>query len=1106
MGQLRFILKVPYEEYERWPQFFELSEKDVGRCNINLLDEAIRFYNYPSGGHGGVYADPKDWPLFNPENISKAVDGLHEVLKKSITSMIGHLYTNITSQIKEEEKKSPKLGLHSERGKLCAELLISPTLRNEKKIKEIRKHPKKVHFREFEKLVVAMYQLRTLRPKEIENHISYQYKNSRLEKGGLNKALFEPVWGGSWIVKPKYIRDKIEIMAWNPEKPIWPYGPREVGPTEILYFSLQSTLFEKMQKVSYSQSANFLKNSTHPFLREVRSLCKSVEDIMPSYSQEGKSLQIWRQWERNLDYLAFVFDTASNFKDDAWVEWKTEIAIQGRCIEDYPCGVKVGLPAALGLIGFLQAYIADLKARTLMTALSSAIIDIYEETNGYTAMGLYEALTGRASIAPSGEHTVIDKNLVGSLKLWRTLPSANIKNLAPFWFDSEINQGVSKYFKSLLERPLISQKEWEKKPGYKKQKADIGNGISFDDFRDRYIPRYPVITKDFYKTLSISEKFLKNWFADERLYGARFEAQLHIYVAFQLLQKSREVLDWDWDKKEYKTSEDPKVLKKRRFLSHFFITAGSFVWGGRKPPHLTHRKGIYFDFIFGPDLVSWPEAKIADYILKLKRDKKGRGYLNKLCSTNPKYQFLRKEWKPKALVICYTKRQEGKKAALRTNRPHIVFRPLLRDEIVNVWIRKVKKFCTREKNGEVPYYSDNEKSIYLQAERQLTGTPHFVKTDDASSEKIVPEVPEEITELADWQRTHAGHLSILLSAPKLIVYASPIVHFRALHAIRQTLKMEGVFLFGLDCFDSYMNYLNDPESNKVPQELIYAFSEIKIPLSDDHRIEVVKENYEWVLTNYESKFKLKVSEDRLDVHWSVPLDLVNCFSELIRYSGFGFLPHNHHNHWHVEYHSGVSKPKSQSESEKFGTLLTKFKPIWLLLSVDLIPFRDYLSKYKTNDDPLLKEVANEKVTLLRLVEDYIQEFKNRYGNNNKKNLAPDQIQERTISEKFKEAIFSAFKEDSELIKPTIRKEHIAAAENTRLNLPVSEKLKSQIEISETLLFKHLIPEILRIIKPEDINFVEWSVSFVREQEPMPVIQKAIDVDEPEHDDFEEIID
>ncbi len=434
MGSVRFV-DILYEAKDGLPQLFELDPSIYGRTPSNLLDEAIRFYNYPAAG---LYATATAWQVFRNDHVNKAILLLHDVLKEGIVTMVGNLYKDILGHL--DKKKCGNVGgYHSELGSMCAELLVSPKCRSQEKLKMLERSPNLVHFREFERLMESLGLLRTW-GERIEN--IYQERYSNLIGGSeseIRQALFEPAWGGSWIVKPNEYLWKTRDRIWNPENPIWPYAPGNVGPTEKLYFSLLSGVFKRQHNIPFSQSRNHFGQTKDPFLQRVYQQSKTIKQIMPSYEPKNKRIIVWNLGREILSTSLISLKkqylksntSLGRRKEEEWTSW----------IKRNGCGVRVGLPAALGLIGILYAYITDLQARTLMAALSSAIIDIYEKINGYTAVGLCEALSRKGAIATVGDQTVLEKELVGILRQWRTFPAAEVQELNP-WGDAKVDKSV----------------------------------------------------------------------------------------------------------------------------------------------------------------------------------------------------------------------------------------------------------------------------------------------------------------------------------------------------------------------------------------------------------------------------------------------------------------------------------------------------------------------------------------------------------------------------------------------------------------------------------------------------------------------------------------
>lgn len=1076
MVPLRFTVKIPYAKYEALPQLVELSPKDMARPTITMLDEAIRFYNYPSGGHGGVYADPKHWPLFNIDTIARATNELHAVFKAQLFAMVDRLYTgkDLGSNIKSEKKGSYNLNIHGDRGKICAELFLSADVRNEDKVQLLKRKPQSVYFREFEKLVGETFKLRVLDPGAIEDKIVYQYKNTELQRDRLvKKAIFETAWGGSWIVKPKYIRDRTQVRTWDPQRPIWPYSPREVGPTEALYFCLQSACLEKQRNASYNQSARFLQRTQNPFLQEIRGLCAAVENLLPIYNPLQKRLYLWRQWEKNLDHLAFVFDAAASSRRDAWIEWKTQTATFRRRIK--LCGVGAGLPAAIGLIGIIRVYITDLKARVLMTALSDAIGEIYQEISGYTAMGFYEALSSRDSIAPRGAHTVLENHLVGALKYFRTLPFANIREFAPFWVDSPINQQVSEHFHGFHKKPLFSAQQMTRTPSFKKQKPITGD-LSFDAFWADYIPRLPVITKEFFtKYLNVPLLHYKN----EREYGAELHAQAHVFVAYQLLGKSEEVLHWDLKKhkQKYQTAENPdKGIKKGRFPT-FLITDGSNVWGGRNLPHVSHRYGVEFDFDFGPNLIPWPETTFTKWIKTLNKIPKGKDWIKTFLANRLKE---RKVHRMKVLAVCFTKKRATKSKAKIPNHPPLVFIPLAK-HFVYAQIGLLKNKARKEK-----YFT--EKDLYKKTESKFAGTPHFISDGDAQALGLSE---YERTDLADQQRLHVGHLAIMMAGPRTMIYASPLIHIRAMYALRRLARRDGLlFLFqiggSIGALEEYLGAVSGGEAKEpVPELLSAAFFEKGIILSEEPVVEQTGTGA-WFLYNYntDAKYHIEVLSDNetrcLSISFVLPDALIRSINQVVGGVGFGFAPNDHHDHWHVEFHRVNSKGQDNGKEVPYETHLKstfeKLFPLWCWLGVDLRGFYEYLKDYKIDSRALFKPLHEQRQKLLSCCADYIIDYEKKYGAG-RTTVAPtgEQQQYATISKKLCEELFSPFKDGGMLIEPTIKKEYIT----NKSYLPTA--LNETIKRSEKIVWGPLISILNRlgVIGQTKLEFVEWQAILER---------------------------
>jgi len=109
------------------------------------------------------------------------------------------------------------------------------------------------------------------------------------------------------------------------------------------------------------------------------------------------------------------------------------------------------------------------------------------------------------------------------------------------------------------------------------------------------------------------------------------------------------------------------------------------------------------------------------------------------------------------LVVCYTDEQIKKEQS-------ISHRVICRELVRNIINKNIKSLT------------------YKEMEAKLIGTPHFQEVKE-EAEKNQKKTAFTRT-IEDIKMTHVGHLAILLSAPTQIIFASPIVHLRAIHAIK----------------------------------------------------------------------------------------------------------------------------------------------------------------------------------------------------------------------------------------------------------------------------------------------------------------------------------
>ena len=698
-------------------------------------------------------------------------------------------YKTLQSHTQKIEKWN--LGNSAHRGILAAFLMLFPEIRNPDKVfilqKGNNKGSRKVLFRELEKLEEALDQLHELiNIREIKHAFTTQYGPARRVIPPAS-MMFNPALGGSYIVHPQ----EVEFMnrpkqKWDTNLPFWPHIIMDVGTTEQLYFSLSLQNFESSRKkkrlgnIATHSSTWLLKLEKQ--LEQVRVIFPYIPEVIPSNKKlraKGKyywrHLRVWNGWFDRLKDLEFMAEQTMGVKTRAWVEWDYNGGSQSQVMEDYPIGVHAGLPVILLLSGILKAYLTELMARVYMLTLKKLIRSIYEELNGYTAVKLWEALSGKDALPaiPLGNpHNAFYNNRIGILKNWMDSPT----HLKSFWgIYGDVQQAAWKKIEAESQKPIIEQKTF-KASAKTTPNWSIASDVDFNQFHTDYLPRYPALTTEFYESVGLPERGKTPYLR----FGARYFAQAHLFVAMQLLGKGLEILNLTegFDKTEADRRKIRKYKLHRRHLKNFNIAAGSYMWGGRKTPHKTHRSGGCFDYNFGPNITPWPVSKLKNAIKSLKNSESGfRAYM----------QGKKKVWKKQKLendplVICYSSKCFSEAWKKGKNKYSILQKIIFRGKISQL-IGECFQALNLDKSliNKETHVSKNELKLYAQIERDLTGSPHY--NDGKISGKLGQTAPE-ITLPEDWQRQQAGHLAILLSAPRAIVWGAPIFHFRAIQSIR----------------------------------------------------------------------------------------------------------------------------------------------------------------------------------------------------------------------------------------------------------------------------------------------------------------------------------
>lgn len=989
----------------------------------------------------------ENWIPFGSRTLAQAIESLYEESSEALLHMAKKLALykngkakNLPSQVNEKVNGWDLDSANT--GMIAASLWVSDECRNKELTRSLGGvNAYKVYFREFEKLPSAINNLRSLFNKPlIEKTIRDQY--SSFISGEIQQYLFDPFWGGSMMIR---------CEGWDEQNndPFWPYpngSIYKIGSTEKLYHDAAYDIFKKV----------LITNPVPDlFLTEVDRRISELKKIMP-FSFANEKLKIWQEWELNLFLLEDIFLDRVNYTETLYGTLRRP-------------GIMLGLPLAFGLIGLLRAYIADLMARTMMVAFSDVIMQIYENINGYMAVQLWEALTGEevpAAVKSAGAlHRWLLLGTEGSLKPFREYPDR-------VWAKQVSEEEVArKIFEEKLKNPLIREQEYKKKK-FPIRFPKLGTDVKFDDWHVRYLPYYPAITSEFYTTVGLSG-IKKN----KLLYGARLTVQAQIYIAFQLLKKGLKVLELDKDIDRRIKDGD---TKHHRTLKNYSIGAGSYIWGGKKPPHYTHRHGINFDFSFGPDIQPWPDTKLTAAIRKLKLIKKlkldqemsGKELIGRIVDSNPqKYGFLKKNLS--VVMLCYTNKQ-AEKPNLRRK---VVFKRIIQDNI-NREFNKIKEYCTRTINGD-SFNSLDEEIAYQHSEEMLSGTPHFLSLKVKSKELS----KKDITEPHDWQRTHLAHLALMLVAPRTIIFASPIIHLRAMRSIKRVFSKEGLYLFSVDRTEDMVNELDSLNRDPVPDTIRSLFQENDLPLSNQAYVVVEVKNILWKIIDEENSYKIEKEEESLKIGFITPQVLLKLTAEIVRDTNYVFEPMKHYHHWHVDfcdenYARILRKPgRWAGMVTSMSNVFDRYQELWLTLKIDLSPLINYLENHRISEkiSSDFYHPFEEKHLLLAKCKEYMKEYKRRFGEEGSNKNTVYQIQNSKISDVIVNRLFSVYqlnsgKENSEFIKPTIDEKQV----NDPWNFPPLQKPITITREVISILKPHLIAHML--VKEEDFSIFELEES------------------------------
>lgn len=1014
-NQSKIIKKpIPYigTNFDGDPMILNLNMsllRGIDKNSSSLIEEAINFYNY------GIEKTPLKARVNKKEKIFPKMDKI--VLEQAIYELRIRYHDSLKNRfISLLNNKNNILGKNldsAQKGIIAVRTSLSDKWRNDP-------HKGSHKFLKLEQVEKQLEELRKLIAfTSINNYIT----PSLISSIGNPNVIYGPT--DMIAMAPNQKDDNgltIKVSVGLDDSVTYSFTNKKIGLTERLYSAYSSEYFHPKKRENIDQiDKNSIK--AFEFLDKINEKVAEISKILPfgiydQYEYNRKlNNTIWKKWFSALDILADEFGCAIQKKHKA--------------LGITTIGEKIGLPWALIFIGVLKVYLLDLMLRTLMGSLP--IYKLYNEYNGNAGIALLEALSAREDssityacldrddvlkdkelvkydkyLMRTGSRLRVKFTLAGTLQDWMKYLNGNFSNP---WNTKEW-YGFTDVFKDMHDYPIIKSTKLISTNKNKQKIKKIESLISIDYFKKNVIYNFPTVNEEFYEKTGMKQSNINLLNA-----GICYFAQAHLYVAAQLLRKAKEVIGLQ----EYKDFRENENFK---------FGDSSLYWGGKFPPHATHRDGRSIDLNFGPYIVPWPLVSILSkeeekkFYVRYKEAKKQKNIQkNKLLIQN--YQNYQK-YKKDMFRVCDSydelKKIEGKTTSVNK----IVYRPHIK-EAINCIIKKLR---------ETKKIDDSE---YQKIESQLIGTPHFQYPDLRTPGKKY-ERRKYAHNVQDIQMTHIGHLAILLSAPTHIIFASPIVHLRAIYSLIKS----------------------NPQS-----------------------------------------------------------DISQSINKVLDSVMFTFLPHNHHNHWHVEYRSKsliakknqkkISQRKrelnndrkrenavifrddqgfsvnnkhaqtvSQIRSEEFPEKpeLDQFKenfPLWHALGIDFGPFLGYLKKIK-KDIPISNNNYSAQYEIGKLIE-----VLEGYGDANTKD---DYLKElfKNFSNFYLDNALNNNNEINPSLKPTIKNQSPQSEE---------EKCKSKDDICK--LAKN--PEcnvVIKAIKDSAQDFNNWQKTV-----PVPIKTECLHETEAE---------
>jgi hypothetical protein len=408
-------------------------------------------------------------------------------------------------------------------------------------------------------------------------------------------------------------------------------------------------------------------------------------------------------------------------------------------------GVAVGLPWGAALAAVLRAYLVDLIAHLTVIALPGERVQ--REMDGYLAVAIHELMT--KTLAEHVNRTgyvarTADNPVLQGLSAWTVGPFA-----AGWPAGAPQHALLAGTLTELEKKPVLVRAHKRRHPETGELEPVAEHSTTYEGWHDTWT-QYPVVGKDL--IWRRGEEATAEGLQPELYCGAHFSAQCHLYVADQILKVAIQDLGLPARTKDYdsgfkdqdKPAADLSVAPRPAPAKGLQLVAGSSLWDGRKPPHITHRDGASFDLRFGADTPKWKFGTWGELIESFMRRKKASDRKAHVIATH--------HWGVK----------DGKPALILDQKDKVFAEDL--KALIEQQLISVRSFLQQAWNTP----PDEEKDAYGELERALEGTPHVLF--GAGAQSLV-----------------SGVAAILLSGPTQVIHSSPILFARAMRAIREEL-------------------------------------------------------------------------------------------------------------------------------------------------------------------------------------------------------------------------------------------------------------------------------------------------------------------------------